>query len=52
MIKREHSRQWLSAVLLAAFVLPLAACNTVEGVGEDIESAGDALDDEAEEHDD
>lgn len=30
------------------YVFTLAACNTVEGVGEDVESAGDAISDTAE----
>jgi len=36
--------------LIAAALLALAGCNTAEGVGEDIESAGEAIDEEAEEH--
>jgi entericidin B len=38
----------LLAVLATVFSLSLAACNTVEGVGEDVRSAGDAIDDAAE----
>jgi len=38
----------LLAVLATVFSLGLAACNTVEGVGEDVRSAGDAIDDAAE----
>lgn len=34
---------------LVAIGVPLAACNTVEGAGEDIESAGDAIGDTADE---
>lgn len=34
----------LAAILLAGF---LGACNTVEGVGEDIEDLGDAIEDAA-----
>lgn len=34
--------------LMAISVLALSACNTVRGVGEDIESAGDAVSDTAE----
>ena len=30
-------------------VLTLAACNTIRGAGQDVESAGDAISDEAEE---
>lgn len=38
----------LFAIFITAFSLSLAACNTVEGVGEDVRSAGDAIDDAAE----
>ncbi len=38
----------LLAILATVFSLSLAACNTVEGVGEDIRSTGDAIDDAAE----
>jgi predicted small secreted protein len=31
------------SVLIAAAVLALAGCNTVEGIGQDIEKAGDAI---------
>lgn len=36
----------LATILSAPF---LSACNTTEGFGEDVEEAGDAIDDEAEE---
>ena len=32
---------------LIATLLPLAACNTVDGAGKDIQSAGDAVSDAA-----
>jgi entericidin B len=38
----------LLAILATVFSLSLAACNTVEGVGEDVRSAGDAIDDASE----
>ncbi len=38
------------SILAAAALLALAACNTAEGIGEDLESAGEAIDEEAEEH--
>ncbi len=38
----------LFAILATVFSLSLAACNTVEGVGEDVRSAGDAIDDASE----
>ena len=34
---------------VAALLIGIGACNTVEGVGEDIEAAGDAIEDEADE---
>lgn len=40
------------SLLLAGLItltVPLAACNTVEGAGEDVESVGDAVGDTAEE---
>jgi predicted small secreted protein len=38
-------------LLLALFsIASLGACNTVAGVGEDIQSAGDTIEDEAEGH--
>ena len=39
----------LIALLFVTGGLTLSACNTTEGVGEDIEAAGDAIDDAAEE---
>lgn len=36
-------------VLLILMTLGLAACNTVEGIGEDMGAAGDAIDRQAEE---
>jgi predicted small secreted protein len=38
----------LLAILATVFSLSLAACNTVEGVGEDVSSAGNALDEASE----
>jgi len=35
-------RNVLAAAALAAFALSVAACNTVEGVGDDIKSVGRA----------
>ena len=49
------SRQFTSPlVALAALfgTVSLAACNTVEGVGEDVEAAGQAVDEAAEENND
>ncbi len=38
----------LFAVVATLFSLSLAACNTTEGIGEDIRSAGNAIDNAAE----
>ena len=35
-------------LILSVFGLAMAGCNTVEGAGEDIESAGEAIDESAE----
>lgn len=35
--------------LAATFALGLSACNTMEGVGQDIERGGEAIEDEARE---
>lgn len=51
-IRNNPVRIWLGRLLtpLAAFTFPfmLTACNTVEGAGDDIEAAGDAISDTAE----
>jgi predicted small secreted protein len=40
----------LTTLFLAGIVTTLAACNTVEGAGKDIEKGGKAIKDEASEH--
>jgi predicted small secreted protein len=42
----DHMRTMLAAILLA--LMGLAGCNTVEGVGKDIERGGEQLQDSAE----
>ena len=42
----DHMRTMLAAILLA--LMALAGCNTVEGVGKDIELGGERLQDSAE----
>ncbi len=43
----------LSALFMALlFTLGLAGCNTMEGAGEDMEAAGDAIEDSASENKD
>lgn len=39
-------RKFLIATLLGSAVLGLSACNTVRGLGEDLESAANAVDNE------
>jgi predicted small secreted protein len=45
----KNNKLALIALMLmaAASTFTLSACNTMSGVGEDIEAAGDAIDDEA-----
>ena len=38
----------LLAALMFSSMVALAGCNTIEGVGEDIDSAGDSIEDTAE----
>lgn len=42
----QTTRPWL-LLLLAAAVLALSACNTVEGAGKDIKRAGEKIEDAA-----
>ncbi|MEN0652687.1 MULTISPECIES: entericidin A/B family lipoprotein [Hyphobacterium] len=39
-------KKWI-ALLLAASALTLSACNTVQGIGRDVEATGDAIEDAA-----
>jgi predicted small secreted protein len=45
----ESRKVLLAAAAAALFGGVLSGCNTVEGVGQDIENAGDAIGDEARE---
>lgn len=40
------SRKIATAVLIGALLASTAACNTVRGVGDDLKSVADAVDDE------
>ena len=40
------ARKVVSAMLVGAMLMSTAACNTVRGVGDDLKSAADAVDDE------
>jgi predicted small secreted protein len=42
-------RKLVPVTLFAAIALPLAGCNTWDGMGEDVESAGDAVEDATDE---
>ena len=42
-----NPRNVLLPLVSAAAVCVLSACNTIEGVGRDLERAGDAIEDEA-----
>ncbi len=46
--KMFNSKLYIVAVLLGLF--GLSACNTVAGVGDDVEAAGDAVSDSAKEN--
>ncbi len=39
-------RKFFTAVTATVFALSAAACNTIDGAGEDIESVGDEIDEE------
>ncbi|MDT7043769.1 entericidin A/B family lipoprotein [Candidatus Nitronereus thalassa] len=41
----------LIAALVTILIGSLTACNTLEGAGEDIQDAGEAIEDRAEKHD-
>ena len=40
---------FLRALLVTISILGISACETMEGVGQDIENAGEAIEEEAEE---
>lgn len=44
---RHATRLALALVLLSMLGVAAIGCNTVEGVGEDVESAGDSIEDAA-----
>lgn len=44
-------RKTLALLLLGGYLITLAGCNTVEGMGEDLEAGGEAIEEEANEHD-
>ena len=46
MRKTSPTKKAMIAIALGAMTLSAAACNTVRGVGDDLNSAADAVDDE------
>lgn len=40
------ARKFLAPILIGALLVSTAACNTVRGVGDDLKSVADAVDDE------
>ena len=46
------SSTWTFAMLVLGLMLMLGACNTMSGAGEDVEAAGDAMSDTAEDVED
>ncbi len=40
-------KRWLSILLLVPFGIAVVGCNTMRGVGEDVEGAGGAISEEA-----
>jgi entericidin A len=44
----DIKRKLFLAVLLAVSVVSLSACNTVSGAGKDVQKAGEAIEDTAE----
>ena len=43
-------KAFIAAIIGAAFLLGVTACNTVEGVGQDVKAAGAKVEGEAKEH--
>lgn len=41
-------KKWMTTISLAALALMAAACNTVEGFGQDVETAGEKIEKTAE----
>jgi predicted small secreted protein len=40
-------KKWMVLLMLGAFMVSLAGCNTLRGAGEDIEAGGEAIQDAA-----
>ena len=46
----KKAPRWLTLVMVGLFSTASASCATIEGAGDDIESAGEAIQEEAEEN--
>jgi predicted small secreted protein len=46
-MKLANSKSWLSLLGVIAFGAFAAGCETVEGIGEDVEELGDEIEDQA-----
>jgi predicted small secreted protein len=46
-MKLANSKSWLSLLGIVAFSAFAVGCETVEGIGEDVENLGDEIQDEA-----
>ncbi len=44
------SQKRLALLLIGGYLFTLAGCNTMEGFGEDMKQGGEAIEEEAEEH--
>ncbi|MFC6200046.1 entericidin A/B family lipoprotein [Ponticaulis profundi] len=40
-------KNWMKMLLLSMFAVSVAACNTVEGVGQDVEEVGEEIEETA-----
>ena len=38
-----HLAKWFISIALICFALAVASCNTIEGIGEDVQAGGEAL---------
>ncbi len=43
-------KSWMKIAGVSVLTLMMAACNTIEGVGQDVESAGDEIEETANEN--
>ena len=46
----SYFSRFSALILLSALVLSLGACNTMHGLGKDIQKVGDEIEEEADEH--